>query len=51
MKAYEEKAKEFFVHFTEAFSKSDKKTYKDNLAPFFATADPVNEFVAEPYPK
>lgn len=51
MKAYEEKAKDFFTHFAEAFSKSDKKTFKDNLSPFFATADHVNEFVIEPYPK
>lgn len=50
-KLYEEKAKEFFVRFLEAFAKSDKKTFKDNLAPFFATAEHVQEFVSDPYPK
>jgi hypothetical protein len=33
------------------FAKSDKKTFKDNLAPFFATSDQCVELVAEPYPK
>ena len=51
MKAYEEKAKEFFPRFTESFTKSDKKTFKDNLMPYFATADHCREFVVEPYPK
>jgi len=51
MKAYEEKAKEFFTHFHEAFARSDKKTFKDNLTPFFATMDHCSEFVSEPYPK
>lgn len=50
-KLYEEKAKEFFVRFLEAFAKSDKKTFKDNLAPFFATAEHVQEYVSDPYPK
>ena len=50
-KAYEEKAKEFFVHFAETFAKSDKKTFKDNLTPFFANADSTGEFVNDPYPK
>ncbi len=50
-KFYEEKAKEFFVRFMEAFSKSDKKTFKDNLTPFFATADHVGEYITETYPK
>jgi len=35
----------------EAFAKSDKKTFKDNLSPFFATADSCAEFVSEPYAK
>lgn len=50
-KQYEEKAKEFFIHFHEVFAKSDKKTFKDNLTPFFANADHCSEFVSEPYPK
>jgi hypothetical protein len=50
-KAYEEKAKEFFMRFLETFSKSDKKTFKDNLTPFFATLDHVGEFITETYPK
>ena len=39
MVAYQEKAKEFFVKFQEAFSKSDKKTFKENLSPSFALPD------------
>ena len=39
MKVKEEKAKEFFANFIEMFSKSDKKTFKDNLSPFFAQPD------------
>jgi len=41
----------FFEGFAEAFTKSDKKTYKDNLSPFFVTADTCIDFVAEPYTK
>ena len=37
--------------FSEAFVKSDKKTFKDNLGPFFATPDVCIDFVAEPYSK
>jgi hypothetical protein len=51
MKAYEEKAKEFFELFMQAFAKSDKKTFKDNLNQFFANAEHVGELVSEPYPK
>lgn len=50
-KLYEEKAKEFFTRFLEAFAKSDKKTFKENLSPFFATLEHVQEFVTDPYPK
>lgn len=39
MKLYEEKAREFFTRFQEAFAKSDKKTFKENLAPSFALPD------------
>lgn len=45
------KAKQFFVNFAEAFGKSDKKTFKDNLGPYFATAEHCSELVAEPYAK
>lgn len=38
-KKYEENAKEFFIHFQEAFAKSDKKTFKEHLSPSFATPD------------
>ena len=33
------------------FAKSDKKTYKDNLAGFFATVESCIDFVQEPYTK
>jgi hypothetical protein len=48
---YKVKARSFFVGFAEAFGKSDKKTFKDNLSPFFATADSCIDYVAEPYTK
>lgn len=48
---YEEKAREFFQAFSDAFVKSDKKTFKDNLSPFFATGESCGEYVSEPYPK
>jgi hypothetical protein len=31
--------------------KSDKKTMKDNMTPFFASAETAGEFFSEPYPK
>ena len=40
-----------FTALLEAVAKSDKKTLKENLAPFFATADNVKEYVKEPYSK
>ena len=39
------------MHFFEVFSKSDKKTFKDNLVPLFGSADHCGEYVGEPYPK
>lgn len=48
---YEERAREFFQYFADAFSKSDKKTFKDNLSPFFATSESCGEYISEPYPK
>ena len=35
-----------FSQFADAFGKSDKKTYKDNLAPFFATAENSGEYLS-----
>lgn len=35
----------------EAVAKSDKKTLKDNLAPFFPTPDLAKDFLKEPYAK
>lgn len=37
--------------FIEIFGKSDKKTFKDNLGGFFATADNCLDYVQEPYTK
>mmetsp|Transcript_32417 Transcript_32417/g.23950 ORF Transcript_32417/g.23950 Transcript_32417/m.23950 type:complete len:141 (-) Transcript_32417:37-459(-) len=51
MKGLEEKAREYFVLFAETFAKSDKKTFKENLLPFFASADQIREYVQEPFPK
>lgn len=51
MKTYEDKAKEFFIRFHESFAKSDKKTFKENLLPYFASAEHCKELVLEPYPK
>ena len=48
---YEEKAKFFFQAFSEAFAKSDKKTVKDLLSPFFATGESCGEYISEPFPK
>jgi hypothetical protein len=41
----------FFNDYFEAYNKSDKKTFKENLSPFYATADTCMDFVAEPYVK
>ena len=35
----------WFPEFLEAYARSDKKTYKDNLLPFFATSDTVGEYL------
>ena len=48
---YKLKALNFYVSFAEAFAKSDKKTFKDNLSPFFATVDTCLDYVSEPYTK
>merc|ERR1711957_1052166 len=49
---FELKSKVFFEQFAEAFDKSDKKTFKDNLTPFFGNTDTCIDFVnVEPFPK
>ena len=48
---YKTKAGTFFTAFIEVFAKSDKKTYKDNLSGFFATAETCIDYVHEPYTK
>ena len=48
---YQDKSKTFFTDFMQAHSKSDKKTYRDNLSPFFASADTCIDYVHEPYCK
>ena len=48
---YQTKAATFISSFVEVFARSDKKTYKDNLAGFFATADSCIDYVKEPYTK
>ena len=38
--------------FCEAFAKSDKKTFKDNLSPFFGSADNCLDYInVENFPK
>ena len=44
-------AAEFFPKFEKTFSESDKKTFKDNLLPFFALMDEVKTIFREPFPK
>ena len=48
---YKTKAMAFFNQFLEVFGRSDKKSYKDNLAMFFATAETCIDYVNEPYTK
>jgi hypothetical protein len=42
---------QFFTDFFDTFGRSDKKTFKENLSPFFAQADTCMDFVGEPYTK
>ena len=44
-------ATNFFVKFDQQYSISDKKTFKENLIPFFATVDEFKNIVRDPYPK
>jgi len=48
---YKEKALSYFTAWTETFARSDKKTFKENLMPFFATAETCIDYLAEPYVK
>jgi hypothetical protein len=41
----------WFGEFFEVFARSDKKTFKDNLTPFFAGVDTCTDYVSEPYAK
>jgi hypothetical protein len=50
--SFETASRVFFEQFAEAFGKSDKKTFKDNLLPFFGSQDTCVDFVnLEAYPK
>ena len=42
---------QWFVEFFFIFGRSDKKSYKENLSPFFATEANAAEFVTETYSK
>lgn len=42
---------DYFARFSAAFAKSDKKTFKQNLLPFFATQEEVKLYVKDPFPK
>lgn len=42
---------QWFAEFFEVVGRSDKKTFKENLTPFFATADQCADYVGEPYAK
>lgn len=48
---YQLKAKVFFVTFQEAFARSNKQSYKENVGALFASPDTCIDFVAEPYTK
>jgi hypothetical protein len=43
--AFSHGAKSYFLKFDEVFSQSDKKTFKDNLSPFFGSAEQLSEFL------
>lgn len=50
-KLHEETAVSFFKKFFNAFQNSDKKTMKDNLAPWFARPEELSSYYKDPYPK
>lgn len=45
------KTKTFFTDFMNAYAKSDKKTYRETLGPFFASPDSCIDFVNESFAK
>ena len=50
--AFQQKSMSFFEGFQDAFGKSDKKTFKDNLSPFFGSVDTCVDFVnLDTFPK
>lgn len=51
IKEFEDSASVYFKKFFDAFEASDKKTMKDNLAPFFTRPDELLNFVSDPFPK
>jgi len=52
VKACEQKSLSFFTQFTETFASSDKKTFKDNLTPFFGNTETCVDFLnLEVFPK
>jgi hypothetical protein len=40
------RSKPYFDQFFDAFGKSDKKTFKDNLSPFFGTTEVCGDFIS-----
>ena len=49
---FEAKASDFVEQFTETFAKSDKKTFKENLTPFFGNTETCVDFVnLDAFPK
>ena len=46
-----ESSVDFFRKFSETFKSSDKKSFKENLIPFFGNNDNLAEYMNEPYPK
>lgn len=50
--AFETASRVFFEQFAEMFAKSDKKTFKDNLLPFFGTQESCSDYVQlDAFPK
>lgn len=47
---FEKKAVIYFQQFFEVFDKSDKKTMKDNISPFFTHTEVIQQQVSEPFP-
>lgn len=47
---FEKTAVDYFTQFFETFAKSDKKTMKDNITPFFTHNPEIAHQVIEPFP-